>query len=78
MRGPILRQARVALKRHGPTAPIWRRRTAILGGAVLIGLVALAFAAAADRAGEAFATLAARWWWAPPGEVGDDSRRDGH
>ncbi len=65
MRGPTLRQARVALKRHGPTAPIWRRRTAILGGAVLIGLVALAFAAAADRAGEAFAALATRWWWAP-------------
>ncbi|SFP47218.1 H+/Cl-antiporter ClcA [Sphingomonas rubra] len=32
---------------------------------MLIGLVALAFAAAADRAGEAFAELAARWWWAP-------------
>lgn len=58
-------RARVLLKRHGPTAPIWRRRVAILGGAIAIGIVALAFAAAADRAGEAFATIAKRWWWAP-------------
>ena len=59
------KRARVLLRRHGPTAPVWRRRIAILGGAVTIGVVALAFAAAADRAGEAFAQVAARWWWAP-------------
>lgn len=60
-----LDRARILLRRHGPTAAIWRRRTAILGGAVLIGLVALAFAAAADHAGEAFVAIAERWWWAP-------------
>ena len=36
-----LRRARVLARRHGPTAPIWRRRAAILSGAVLLGLVAL-------------------------------------
>jgi H+/Cl- antiporter ClcA len=58
-------RARALLRRHGPTAPIWRRRVAILGGAIAIGIVALAFATAADHAGEAFAVIAARWWWAP-------------
>ena len=58
-------RARRLLRTHGPTAPVWRRRVAILGGAIAIGIVALAFAAAADRAGEAFTTIAARWWWAP-------------
>jgi H+/Cl- antiporter ClcA len=58
-------QARDLLREHGPTAPVWRRRVAILGGAVTIGLVALLFAHLADWAGERFAGLAARWWWAP-------------
>ena len=58
-------QARDLLREHGPTAPVWRRRVAILGGAVMIGLVALLFANLADWAGERFALLAARWWWAP-------------
>ena len=58
-------QARDILREHGPTAPVWRRRVAILGGAVMIGLVALVFAHLADWAGERFVVLAARWWWAP-------------
>ncbi|HEX8445373.1 MAG TPA: hypothetical protein VF649_02055 [Sphingomonas sp.] len=58
-------RAPILIRRHGPTAPIWRGRAAILSGAIMIGIVALAFAAAADRADEAFATIAARWWWAP-------------
>ena len=58
-------RTRALLRRHGPTAPIWRRRVAILGGAIMIGIVALGFAAAADRAGEAFTGIATRWWWAP-------------
>ncbi len=58
-------QAREMLRQHGPTAPVWRRRVAILGGAVMIGLVALAFAEVADWAGERFLMLVARWWWAP-------------
>jgi hypothetical protein len=31
-------------RRHGPTAPIWRRRAAIFVGAIALGLVALLFA----------------------------------
>ena len=58
-------QARDLLREHGPTAPVWRRRVAILGGAVMIGLVALVFAHLADWAGNRFVALAARWWWAP-------------
>ena len=58
-------QARDILREHGPMAPVWRRRVAILGGAVTIGLVALVFAHLADWAGERFVILAARWWWAP-------------
>lgn len=59
------RRGRVLLKRHGPTAPIWRRRAAILGGAVAIGLAAIGFAAVADRAGEAFDSAVGRTWWLP-------------
>ncbi|MCX5481344.1 chloride channel protein [Kaistia geumhonensis] len=42
-------------------APVWQRRAATTIGAVLIGLVALAFAGAADVAQEGFAWLVARW-----------------
>ena len=58
-------QARDLLREHGPAAPVWRRRVAILGGAVMIGLVALLFAYLADWAGGRFEALATRWWWAP-------------
>ncbi|TZG28085.1 chloride channel protein [Sphingomonas montanisoli] len=44
---------------------VWRRRIAILGGAILIGLVALLFARLADWAGASFLGFAARWRWAP-------------
>lgn len=44
---------------------MWRRRVAILGGAVLAGLVALVFADVADRANTAFHASFARWRWAP-------------
>ncbi|MHA6720100.1 chloride channel protein [Sphingomonas sp. RS6] len=53
------------VRRHGPGAPIWRRRVAILGGAIAIGLVALAFAATADWATEVFGSIERQWWWAP-------------
>ncbi|WP_233423675.1 chloride channel protein [Sphingobium amiense] len=56
---------RVLLRRHGPQALVWRRRIAILGGAILVGLVALLFARLADEAGELFLRFARRWWWAP-------------
>ncbi|MFC6622605.1 chloride channel protein [Novosphingobium panipatense] len=60
-----IRYLRVVLKRHGPEAAVWRRRVAIVGGAILVGLVALAFAHLADRANALFRQLYALWWWAP-------------
>jgi H+/Cl- antiporter ClcA len=59
------RRLRAWLRVYRPTAPLWRRRIAILGGAVAIGLMALVFARLADRANEGFAALVARCWWAP-------------
>lgn len=59
------RRARALLRRHGPEALVWRRRIAILGGAILIGLAALLFAQLSDRAGELFLSAARRCWWAP-------------
>jgi H+/Cl- antiporter ClcA len=59
------RHIRVALRRHGPEALVWRRRVAIVGGAILVGLVALVFAEMADRANALFHLFADRWWWAP-------------
>lgn len=44
------RYLRLLLRRHGPEALVWRRRIAILGGAILIGLIALLFARIADEA----------------------------
>ena len=55
----------VAVRRHGPTAPIWRQRAAILSGAILLGLVALLFAEAADWASGVFAQTVRRWRWLP-------------
>ena len=45
-------------RRYGP---VWQRRTATTLGAVLIGLVALGFAGAADIAQDGFSWLIARW-----------------
>ncbi|MGH6744407.1 chloride channel protein [Novosphingobium sp.] len=59
------RRLRVVLRRHGPEALVWRRRVAIVGGAVLVGLVALVFADMADKANALFHMFAARWWWGP-------------
>nr|WP_082545616.1 MULTISPECIES: chloride channel protein [unclassified Sphingomonas] len=59
------RRARALLRRHGPEAVVWRRRIAILGGAILIGLIALLFARLSDWAGTQFLAMAQRWWWAP-------------
>jgi H+/Cl- antiporter ClcA len=44
---------------------VWRRRIAILGGAVVVGLIALLFAVLADGANELFLALVERCWWAP-------------
>lgn len=55
-----------ALIRHsGPTSLIFRRRLALIGGAVIVGLVALAFAHLADRATELFEHILGVWPYAP-------------
>jgi H+/Cl- antiporter ClcA len=48
------RHLRVLAKRHGPTSLVWRRRLATGVGAVLVGLIALLFAEAADLASKTF------------------------
>lgn len=55
----------VLARRHGPTAPAWRRRTAILTGAIALGLVALLFARMADGANRLFLSLQHQYPWAP-------------
>jgi H+/Cl- antiporter ClcA len=66
-RNDALRRARILLRRHGPTATVWRRRCAIIGGAVLVGLAAIAFARVADWASGRFDALTTRYWWLPLG-----------
>jgi H+/Cl- antiporter ClcA len=62
---PAIRRAMVLARRHGPTAPVWRKRAAILSGAIVLGLVALVFAKAADWASGQFLRLVHLAWWAP-------------
>ena len=57
----IAKRVYLAARRHGPTAPVWRTRAAIFSGAVLLGLVALLFANAADRANHIFLMLYGTW-----------------
>ncbi|MGV3770053.1 MAG: chloride channel protein [Sphingobium phenoxybenzoativorans] len=52
------RRVRALVRHAGPTSLIFRRRLALIGGATIVGLVALAFAWAADEASEAFARVA--------------------
>lgn len=54
-----LRHLRVLAKRHGPASPVWRRRIATGAGAILVGLVALTFAGAADVSSKMFRAMVA-------------------
>jgi len=68
MRHPLSyvpRRYRIWMRRHGPEALIWRRRIAILGGAIVIGLVALLFASLADTANDLFHDMIGWCWWLP-------------
>jgi H+/Cl- antiporter ClcA len=58
-------RALILARRHGPTAPIWRKRAAILSGAVALGLAALLFARLADEANRLFMAFYHACWWAP-------------
>jgi H+/Cl- antiporter ClcA len=56
---------RALLRARGPRSTQFRTRTAIIVGAVLIGIVATLFAQAADGAGILFGHYARRWHWLP-------------
>jgi len=60
------RKLRVLARRYGPASPVWRRRLAMGGGAVLVGLVALLFADMANEAIDLFKRYIASIWWLPP------------
>ncbi|WP_144037088.1 chloride channel protein [Sphingomonas sp. TZW2008] len=59
------RRVRALLRSRGPTSILFRRRVAVITGAIAIGIVAVLFAKASDAAGEAFARFARQWRWAP-------------
>jgi H+/Cl- antiporter ClcA len=52
---------RAALRLHGPTSAIFRRRVAIVGGAISVGLVALGFASLSDEATQLFHRTILLW-----------------
>lgn len=53
------------MRRHGPESLVFRRRVAITGGAISIGLFALLFASAADWVSEQFMQLFHLWPYLP-------------
>lgn len=65
MRPWTTRRFHALLRHSGPTSLIFRRRLALMGGAVIVGLVALAFAALADHAAELFDEIVAASPYAP-------------
>jgi H+/Cl- antiporter ClcA len=56
---------RALLRAQGPTSVRFRRRVAILTGAIAVGVVAVLFAELADWFGELFHGYATRWHWLP-------------
>jgi len=59
------RRVRILARRHGPASLLWRRRFATVIGAVLVGVVALIFARAADEAMALFGRATAYFPWLP-------------
>jgi H+/Cl- antiporter ClcA len=60
-----MRRTQALFRLFGPRSDIFRRRFAVLGGAISIGLVAIFFAAAADRAATGFRVIVAHFPLAP-------------
>jgi H+/Cl- antiporter ClcA len=60
-----LRRARAFIRHAGPTSLLFRRRIALIGGGIIIGLAAIAFARAADKAGELFEHMVHRSAYLP-------------
>ncbi|MFT3976759.1 MAG: chloride channel protein [Sphingomonas bacterium] len=56
---------RALLRSRGPTSIRFRRRVAVLTGAIAVGVVAVLFAKASDIAGEMFMRYARAWRWMP-------------
>ena len=65
MRPWTVHRFRALIRHSGPTSLIFRRRLALIGGAVIVGLVALSFANLADRATGVFERLIEVWPYAP-------------
>ena len=60
-----LYRLRALLRSRGPTSVRFRRRIAVITGAILIGIVAVLFAEAADYTGLVFSAYARTWHWLP-------------
>lgn len=60
-----IRALRVLSRRHGPASLVWRRRFATVVGAILVGVVALIFARAADIAMSLFGRATQLLPWLP-------------
>lgn len=58
-------RAKALFRHHGPGSLIFRRRAAMVGGAISIGLIALLFANLADRANHAFIALYREYPYVP-------------
>ncbi len=56
---------RALLRSRGPTSLRFRKRIAVLTGAISVGIVAVVFAEAADLAGQAFGDFVGAWRWLP-------------
>lgn len=56
---------RALLRSRGPTSVRFRRRIAVITGAIAIGIVAVLFAEASDEMGMLFSTYARHWHWLP-------------
>ena len=64
-RRPTVRRWRALLRSRGPRSVRFRRRVAVLTGAIAIGLVAVLFAGIADLAAARFEAFSRSWRWAP-------------
>jgi H+/Cl- antiporter ClcA len=58
-------RVRALFRHHGPRSLIFRRRLAMVGGAISIGLIALLFADIADRANHAFIAMYREYPYVP-------------
>ncbi|WP_244501513.1 chloride channel protein [Sphingomonas gellani] len=53
------------MRSRGPTSTMFRRRIALITGAIAVGVIAVLFAGASDQAGSAFDRFRRAWPWLP-------------